>query len=119
MLEFISTVTGFVVSNISELVTFFLTQIINILPDGGGLPQGVHDGAIYFGNALSKLNFMLPVDTLVSCLVIIITLKITLYGFHIAIWVLNWFRGISTARFDGGMLPDYGSGAKQSSRFMG
>jgi len=102
-------------STINEVITFAVQK----LPDGGHLPDGVHEAAIYFGNTLGKVNFILPVDVLVSCLVIILSLKITMFGFHILMWIYSLLRGFSMPKFDGGMTIDYGSGAKQSGRFMG
>lgn len=92
---------GTVSSTIYEVFAFATQK----LPDGGQLPDGVHQAAIYFGNTLAKVNFIVPVDVLVSCLVIILSLKITLFGFHIVMWILNFIRGIATPRYDGYMTP--------------
>jgi len=128
MLNFIQSITTGIsaildpVGTISaDVINRVFTLLVSSLPDGGQLPQGVHDGAIYFGNALSKLNFIMPVDILISCLVIILTLKITLFGFHIFMWVINWFRGVATAPYDGGMLPDegYATVAQRTAKFWG
>lgn len=102
--------SGAISSTIYEVFAFATQK----LPDGGGLPDGVHEGAIYFGNTLAKVNFILPVDVLVSCLVIILSLKITLFGFHIIMWVLNFIRGIATPRFDGNMSVGGGGGGMGS-----
>lgn len=118
MLGFIQNITGAALGLISPLSTVgndvvaavankgygVILDLFRKLPDGGGLPQGVHDGAIYFGNALGKINFMVPTDILVSCLVLILTLKITLWGFHIGVWIYNSLRGIATGRYDGRMV---------------
>jgi len=98
-----------------------LVNIFQRLPDGGGLPTGVHEGAIYFGNTLAKLNFMLPVDVLMSCLIIIFSLKILLFGFHLVMFVVNLIRGIPTSRFDGTTLPDagYATVGERTAKFWG
>lgn len=108
-------VAGFSIgATMNEVITFAVQK----LPDGGRLPDGVHEAAIYFGNTLGKVNFILPVDVLVSCLVIILSLKITMFGFHILMWIYSLLRGFSMPKFDGGILPDnYISGARQSERF--
>lgn len=90
---------GITVSNI-------FGSLISRMPDGGTLPDGVHEAAIYFGNTLAKVNFILPVDVLIACLAVILSLKITLFGFHVALWIANFIRGIATAPYDGTMLPD-------------
>lgn len=90
-------------STINEVITFAVQK----LPDGGRLPDGVHEAAIYFGNTLGKVNFILPVDVLVSCLVIILSLKITMFGFHILMWIYSLIRGFAIPRFDGGILPEH------------
>jgi len=85
-------VAGFSIgSTINEIITFAVQK----LPDGGRLPDGVHEAAIYFGNDLGKVNFIVPVDVLVSCLVIIISLKITMYGFHVVMWIYSLVRGFA------------------------
>lgn len=94
---------GPVLQALSDTVLQMLVALFSSLPDGGALPSQMHDAAIYFGNALVKLNFMLPVDVLISCLVIILSLKMSLFGFHIAKWILGFIRGVYVPRFDGYM----------------
>lgn len=93
---------------VSTLVYNVFATLISYLPDGGNLPQGVHTAAIYFGNALSKVSFIVPTDTLMTCLIIILTLKVSLWAFHVFRMFINWVRGIPTGRYDGYMLPDEG-----------
>jgi len=84
-------------------VTTILGFVASGLPDGGGLPNGVHQAALFFGATLSKVNFILPVDVLMSCLVIIMSLKITLYAVHIGLTIVRFIRGIpSPAMFGWG-----------------
>jgi len=110
MLNFITAIAGgfadiigAIVNTIALAVNAAISGIIQKLPDGGGLPQGVHDAAIYFGNALGKVSFFFPTDVLIYCLALILTLKITLYGFHFLLWIVNLIRGVSTPRYNGYM----------------
>jgi len=92
------------VSLVSTGISDGLQLLISKLPDGGHLPDGVHSAAIYFGSALGKVNFILPTDILVSCLVIILGLRMLLFGFHILLYFVNFIRGIPTSRYRGDMV---------------
>jgi len=112
---------GTALTGTTDTLSAMLLSLIGLLPNGGALPQGVHDAAIYFGNSLGKVDFILPVDVMVSCLMVAVSLKLILYGFHLTMWVVNLIRGVATQRFDGGMLPDegYATVAQRTAKFWG
>jgi len=73
--------------------------LINFLPDGQPLPAPVHTAAVYFGRTLSSVDFILPVDTLVTILVLSFNVTILLLCFWLLRWVVSLFRGIDSNRF--------------------
>jgi len=75
------------------------TQLITALPQGGNFPPEFHTAAIYFGNSLQSVAFMLPVDALVYCLVFSFGTLFILFSFHVMRSVLNFVRGINTERY--------------------
>jgi len=89
-------VGGNTVGAASGIVTGGLVLLLNRLPPGGNFPDQVHEAALYFGNALSFVNFILPVDALVWCISLVLLVKMTLWAFHIGRVVLNFLRGIPT-----------------------
>lgn len=75
-------------------------QIFYFLPDGGNLPPAMHAAAIYFGNALQTVSFVLPVASLIDCLAIIFTIKLALWIFHISRVIISFVRGVPVDRFN-------------------
>jgi len=106
--SFVGNLLGGAASVTADVLQSVLMGVLSGLPDGGGLPLAVHTAAIDFGNSLTKVNFILPVDTLMTCLVVIITLKMGLFGFHWTWLTINWVRGIPTGVFSSNWLPDDG-----------
>lgn len=96
----------------AQIISGTIESLIRRLPDGGNFPQGVHDAAIYFGNRLNLIDFILPVDVLLGCMLLIFSTKFILWAFHIVKWITNFVRGVPTERFDGGMLPEDGPGSR-------
>lgn len=113
-----SSLLGSVFGLTTDAIWNIFKFLIEFLPDAAGFPTGVHTAAVYFGAMLSKVSFIFPVDTLFTCLVLILTLKIGLYAFHIMLLIVNWIRGVPTQRYDGAMLWDGGPSARQE-RFWG
>jgi len=112
MMDFISAVTSGVGSILGVVGTGGFSIVYNmflglfsLLPDGGALPAEVHAGAIYFGNTLQKVGFLVPVEAMVSCLIIILTAKMATWAFHVIRVIFNFVRGVGTERFDGDISP--------------
>jgi len=81
-------------------------NILAFLPDGGLLPQEYHNAAIYFGNSLQKVSFIVPVDTLINCLTLIVAVKMSLWSFHILRVMISFVRGVPVERFSWNTVPD-------------
>lgn len=73
-----------------------VSKLFDFMPDGGGFPAIFHEAAIYFGNCLQSVAFMVPVEALVQCLTISMSVLFTLAAFHIVRIVVNFVRGIPT-----------------------
>jgi len=76
-------------------------NMFGFLPDGGTLPSWVHSSAVYFGNALQGVAFALPVVALFQCIMLALTVSMTLFTYYIVKKMINFVRGISTERFNG------------------
>jgi len=98
-----------------------VSMILGMLPPGGGLPPEMHTAALYFGNALQSVGWFLPVSDLVNCMLIVLSVKMMLWSLHILELVINFVRGIPTAKFEGSSgLPDMTySPAEQQRAFWG
>lgn len=77
----------------------FFASLINLLPEGGTLPEPVHIGAIYFGHALASVDFLLPVRTLVMILQISYSILCTLLVLHLGWKIMTFFRGTNSNKF--------------------
>lgn len=77
----------------------FFASLINLLPAGGTLPDPVHQGAIYFGQSLAAVDFMLPVRTLVMILQISYSILCTLLVLHLGWKIMSFFRGTNSEKF--------------------
>lgn len=77
--------------------------VINLLyffPDGGTMPTAFHDAAIYFGNALQTVAWLVPIPTLIYCMTFAFGVKLTLWSFHVVRVIVNFVRGVPTEPFD-------------------
>ena len=90
----LSSLPSYLLSNVSKL--FY--GLFDYLPDGGGFPSAFHDAALYFGDALATINFILPVSTLIYCISFILTVKFAIWAFHLIRVVFSAVRGISVDR---------------------
>jgi len=86
-----------------------IAGIFSFLPQGGTLPQVFHDAALYFGNMLATVNWILPVDALIYCLTFILWVKIVLWAFHIVRFFYGLVRGVSFSPFDSYSPPPRGN----------
>jgi len=96
----------FLASNVANVIGTGAGQLfINVfgfLPDGGALPERVHIAAVYFGNALRSVNFMLPVVELINLMVITLMVVMTAFSYYVVKKIVNFVRGIQTGAPPGG-----------------
>lgn len=91
----LSSIGGFLGSSAATV----WTGILFFLPDGGTFPAVFHTSSQYMGNSLATVNFILPVDVLVYCMTLVLSVKIALWSFHVVRVVAGFVRGIPVDRF--------------------
>lgn len=77
----------------------WIAGLILQLPAGGDFPAPVHSAAVYFGHSLASVNFIFPVDTLVTIMLIGYNMTIVLLVFYFIRFVFLTIRGVNTNRF--------------------
>jgi len=77
-----------VASGVWQGIAFFL-------PDGGTFPDPVHDAAVYFGDALQQVAFILPVDDLITVIALAFSIKIALTVYFLGVGLAKFIRGTS------------------------
>lgn len=82
---------------ITELLLYLIGQLLNLLafllPTWQIWPQTLTDGLTFFAQKLSLLNFILPMDTLMTALIFFISFEVAYFGAKIIIKILNYLRG--------------------------
>lgn len=77
---------NFLISQIYNLIQ----AIINIFPSGTGFPTAFHTAMSSLGDYLHLLDPIIPIDILLSCLLIIFGVEIALFGFKTLKWILSF-----------------------------
>lgn len=72
-----------------NILAFILQLIISVFPNGGGLPQEVHNGAILVGGYFGTFDSLLPIATLLSVLTILIGVELLIWGFRTFKWLIS------------------------------
>jgi len=65
----------------------FLQYIIALFPVGSGFPGEVHTAFSSLGGYLHILDPLVPISTLLSCVTLIFTVEIAIFGFKSFNWV--------------------------------
>lgn len=71
-----------------QLVAFFL-------PSWTIWPDDLLTGLSYAVSSLGKLNFIFPIDTLLTCLLFLINFEVLYFTAKIVVKFFNWIRGAS------------------------
>jgi len=82
-------ITSFIVSTFVFLIGF----IINLLPTGV-LPVDVANAISWLQGILNTFNFIFPISTLFTVLILVVSVDIALWVFHAFLWVYHKIRGI-------------------------
>ncbi len=80
-------------TGIIELIRALIDLLIDLFPSPSSLPSGINDAFTLLGQYFQKANAILPVDTMITILGLILTLESGILAFKIANWVINKFRG--------------------------
>jgi len=76
---------------ISSTISEALYNLILFLPDNDGFPQIVYTASETFGSYVSAVNAILPMDTVISVSLTIITIYAIAYSFY---WIKSLFMFI-------------------------
>lgn len=66
-----------------------VSLIIAIFPTGGTFPSAVHTATTALGGYLHILDPLVPISTLLSCLTLIFTVELAIFGFKTFKWVAS------------------------------
>lgn len=72
-----------------NLAYSIISGLIAILPSGSGFPAGFHTAVTAMGGYLHILDPLVPISTLLTCLTLIFTVEIALFGFKTFKWVFG------------------------------
>jgi len=67
----------------------FLQFLIDLFPVGTGFPSSFHTAVQSLGGYLHILDPLVPISILLTCLTLIFTVEIAIFGFKTLKWVLS------------------------------
>jgi len=82
-------ITGFFLNIIFAFVVF----LIGLLPLGGTFPTSWTSGIHTIWGAINQFSFIVPVNVLVSALVIAMTFHLFIFGWKALHWLYSLIRG--------------------------
>jgi len=81
------------------ITTFFLTiffsllsLFVNFLPTGD-LPAGIAEGLAYFWGILNTFNYIFPISTLLTILLIVLSFNTAFWVWGLINWIYHKIRG--------------------------
>jgi len=95
----LSNQVGSVLTTLKDSAVQALIDVFSYLPLGGTLPSVFHSAAQYFANTLASVDFILPVSTVLFCMSIILSVKLSLWGLNFLRLLVNFVRGIPQDRY--------------------
>lgn len=78
------------ITAILNLIYNFLSFLISFFPAGSGFPASFHTATTALGGYLHILDPLVPINTMLTCLTLIFTVEIALFGFRTLKWVLSY-----------------------------
>jgi hypothetical protein len=72
---------------------FFIKIIALILPAWDIWPDEILLGLNYFFTSIAKFNFIIPINTIFTCLLLLINFLIIYYSSKLIFMIINFFRG--------------------------
>lgn len=67
----------------------FLTFLIGLFPTGTGFPTAFHTAVTNLGGYLHILDPLVPISTLLTCLTLVFTVEIAIFGFKTFKWIFG------------------------------
>lgn len=77
-----------------DLSYALLTWFLSLFPAGTGFPSAAHDAAKALGGYFGVLDPLVPISTLVSCVSLIVSVEVGLFGFRTLKWIISHIPAI-------------------------
>lgn len=72
-----------------QAIYSFLSFLIGLFPSGSGFPTAFHDATQALGGYLHILDPLVPINILLSCVLLIFGVEIALWGFKMFRWIFS------------------------------
>jgi len=84
------------ITAILNIIFSFISSLIGFFPAGTGFPDTVHTAMTSLGGYLHILDPLVPISTLLTCLTLIFSVEIALFGFKTVKCIIShipWIGG--------------------------
>jgi hypothetical protein len=85
-----------IVTFILNIFYRFILTVISVLPTASALPSAVDTALTYVFSLMWYLNYLLPIDTLVTILLLALTFHLALALWSLGYRIIGIVRGFST-----------------------
>jgi len=68
---------------------YVISSIISLFPVSTGFPSEVHSALAGLGGYLGIVSPLLPVATLLTCITLVFSVEISVFGFHTFKWIIG------------------------------
>jgi len=85
-----------IITAIINVAYFVLNLIVGIFPTSSGFPAEVETAFQVLGSYLAAVNDFLPLDTILSALLLLFSVEIAIFGFKTIKWLIShipWVGG--------------------------
>jgi hypothetical protein len=82
-------ITGFLINAFYIL----LYNIINLFPNGNGLPSGINTSIQFLSTSLHAYDYFFPISTTIYLLILSIAIEATYWGVQFYFWLIRIIRG--------------------------
>jgi hypothetical protein len=72
-----------------SIIYWFANTIINMFPPSGGFPPEALSSAKYIGGYFGMFSPLISMPTLLTCITLVFTVEIAVYGFRTLKWVIS------------------------------
>jgi len=72
-----------------NIVYWFASSIIAMFPASQGFPEEVHTAASTIGGYFGMFDSLIPIATLLTCITLIFSVEIGIFGFRTVKWVIS------------------------------
>jgi len=75
---------------LASTTLYWLQAFISLFPYGTGFPSGFHTAIISLGGYLHILDPLVPISTLLTCVTLIFTVEVAIFGFKTVKWIFSY-----------------------------